>query len=295
MKTNSSRSLQNLVLVLIIAGILFLALGGFLNPLTRYALAPLVNAQTWLSERYNAINSFLNAPRDAVQLRQRNTELETEVARLQAQLIELQQQITEVRVLTALLDFARANPENEYTAATVIGRDTNPFLHYVIINRGSDDGLRRGMPIVTQQGLVGRVTAVTAKAARVQLITDPDVSVNVIITNPATDGNSGLQTSKAEAVLSGSLTGDVSLDMIPQDADVQPGDLVLTSGLGGNYIQNILIGQVSGVRQREYDLFQQASVQPVVDFSQLEVVLVITNFQPIDITPLIPTPAPSGP
>jgi rod shape-determining protein MreC len=161
----------------------------------------------------------------------------------------------------------------------VIGRDPSPFVSYVIINRGSDDGLRRGMPVVTEQGLVGRIAAVTAGAARVQLITDPAMSVNVIV-----------EPSRAQAMMTGSLTGGLALDMIPQAAAVQVGDLVLTSGLGGNYPDNILIGQISGVRTQETELFQQASVQPVVDFSQLEIVLIITNFRPVDIAPLIPTP-----
>jgi rod shape-determining protein MreC len=149
----------------------------------------------------------------------------------------------------------------------------------VIINRGSDDGLRRGMPVVSSQGLVGRVAAVTANAARVQLITDPGVAINI-----------RLQGSGAEAILQGSITGELTLESIPQEAEVQTGDLVLTSGLGGNYPPNILIGQVSGVRQSPVELFQTASVQPIVDFSQLDIVLVIVNFRPIDITPLLPSP-----
>ena len=151
------------------------------------------------------------------------------------------------------------------------------FLKYVIINRGSDDGLRRGLPVVTYQGLVGRVAAVTAGAARVQLITDPASHINVRI-----------QPSQAEAVIIGQMTGDVTLENIPQDASVQTGDLILTSGLGGNYPPNIIIGQITGVRKRDYDLFQTASVQLVVDFSHLEIVLVIINFNPVDINPLIP-------
>jgi rod shape-determining protein MreC len=135
------------------------------------------------------------------------------------------------------------------------------------------------MPVVTQQGLVGRIEAVTAGAARVQLITDPASTVNV-----------SLEPSQSPAVLSGQITGDLLLDMIPQETNVQTGDLVLTSGLGGGYPPNILIGQVSGVRSRAQDLFQRATIQSVVDFSQLDIVLVITNFQPIDIGPLIPTP-----
>jgi rod shape-determining protein MreC len=294
MNTRSTRPLQTVIILIIVTGLLLLALSGFLSPIFNIAMSPVINLETWLSERYQAVNSFLTAPRDAARLRQINADLEAENARLQSQLIELQQQISEVQVLSALLDFARANPQNEYLAATVIGRDPNPFLHYVIINRGSDDGLRRGMPVVTDQGLVGRVSAITANAARVQLITDPAINVNVLISDPNRNENGQPQPSKAEAMLTGSLTGDINLDMIPQDDTVSTGDLVLTSGLGGNYMPNILVGQITGVRKRDFDLFQQASVQPVVDFTNLEIVLVITNFQPIDFTPLIPetNPAP---
>ena len=272
-----TRTIQTAVLVLIVIGILVLALGGYLAPLSRYILSPIVSAQTWLSIRFQAIQNYIDAPQDLARLQQRNAELEAEVSRLQTEIIELKQQITQTRVLEALVDFARVNPENQYVAAQVIGRDPSPFLQYVIINRGSDDGLRRGMPVVTQQGLVGRVEAVTAGAARVQLITDAGSNVNV-----------NLEPSKARAVLQGDVTGELSLDMISQSAQVNIGDLVLTSGLGGNFPANILIGQVSNVRSRDNDLFQRAAVQSSIDFSQLEIVLVITNFRPVDIEPLIP-------
>jgi rod shape-determining protein MreC len=100
--------------------------------------------------------------------------------------------------------------------------------------------------------------------------------------------NVRLQPSRDRAVLSGSITGDLNLGFIPQEANVNPGDLVLSSGFGGNYPPNILIGQVTGIRSQDFDLFQSGSVQPVVDFEQLEIVLVITNFQPIDMAPLLP-------
>ena len=272
-----SRSLQSIVFFLIILGIVGLALGGYLTPLSRILLNPVVSAQTWIATRYQAVQSFIQAPQDTIRLRQRNTDLEAEVSRLQAQVIELQQRISETSILSALVDFARANPEYSYQGAAVIGYDTSPFLRYVLINRGSDQGLRRGMPVVTQQGLVGRIAAVTSSAARVQLITDTTSTVNV-----------RLDPSGAQAVLNGQITGDVSLGMIPQDTTIEVGDLVLTSGLGGSYPPNLLVGQVSSVRSQAQDLFQRASVQTAVDFSQLEIVLVITNFTPVDIQPLLP-------
>ena len=279
MRSTTSRTVQSIILALVVVGLISLALGGYFSPVSRYVLGPVVSAQTWLATRFQALQHFFDAPQDLARLRQRNEELDNEISQLQSEIIELKQQIAETTVLSALVDFARAYPENSYVAAAVIGRDPNPFLKYVIINRGSDDGLRRGMPVVTSQGLVGRMAAVTAGAARVQLITDPASSVNV-----------RLEPSRAPAILQGSLTGELSLNMIPQSASVKAGDLVLTSGLGGNYPANILIGQITSIRRRETDLFQTAIVQPVVDFSQLEIILIITNFRPVDIGPLIPTP-----
>ena len=280
MNTTPVRPVQTIIFALLVIGLIALALGGYLTPLSRLVLNPVVSAQTWLSVRFQALQNTIAAPQDLARLRQRNSEMEAEVSRMQTEIIVLKQQISETRVLSALVDFARVQPENRYLAATAIGRDPSPFLEYVIINRGSDDGLRRGMPVVTQQGLVGRIAAVTADAARVQLITDPASTINV-----------KLEPSGAQAVIRGEVSGEISLAMIPQSAPVEIGDLILTSGLGGNYPANILIGQVTGVRRRETDLFQSASVQPVVDFNQLEIVLIITNFRPVDISPLVPTPS----
>jgi rod shape-determining protein MreC len=279
MRNIFSRTLQTTIIFLIAGGVVALALGGYFSSASNVFTGSLVNLQTWFATRFTAVQDFLTAPRDMASLRQRNTQLEAEVSELQAQVIQLQQQVGETQVLAALVDFAQANPDNRYRGAAVIGRDPSPFLHYVIINRGSNDGIRRGMPVVTNQGLVGRIDAVIADAARVQLITDPASTVNV-----------RLQNAEVDATLSGSVTGDVALDLIPQDANVQAGDLVLTSGLGGGYPPDLIVGQVVNIRTRDFDLFQQATVQPVVDFNRLQIVLIIVNFEPVDITPLVPLP-----
>jgi rod shape-determining protein MreC len=248
---------------------------------------PVVSQAGWFPSSTglrSAIKPFNNSCRRRATLSRcarRNAELETQISQLQTQVIDFQQRVSQTEILAALVDFSRANPESSYKAASVIGRDPSPFLHYIIINRGSNDGILRGMPVVTNQGLVGRIDAVIADAARVQLITDPNSTVNVHLKNANTD-----------AVLLGSVTGDISLDMIAQDATVQSGDLILTSGLGGGYPPDLIVGQVINVRKLDYQLFQQATVQSAVDFSRLDIVLVITNFQAVDITPLIPTPAP---
>jgi rod shape-determining protein MreC len=265
----------------VVGGVLALALGGYFSPVSDLFGSSLISVQTWVSTRYTTIRNFFDAPSDIVSLQQRNAQLEAEISGLQTQVIQLQQQLTDTQVLAALVDFSQTNPESVYKAASVIGRDPSPFLHYIIINSGSNDGVRRGMPVVTNQGLIGRVDAVVSDAARVQLVTDPNSAVNVRLQNANTD-----------AVLVGSVTGDLSLEMISQDVDLQDGDVVLTSGLGGDYPPDLLVGQLFNIRKRDYELFQQASVQSTVDFSRLEIVLIIMNFEPIDITPLIPEETP---
>lgn len=279
MRTGSPRTLQTAFLAFMILGVITLALGGYLAPITNLVLAPVIGVQTWLSTRVQTVMGVVRQPQDVTVLRNENARQAAEIARLQAEIIDLKQQLSETRVLSALVDFARVHPENSYVAAAVIGRDPSSYAHYIIINRGSDTGVRRGMPVVTAQGLVGRVVAVTAGAARVQVITDPNSAVNV-----------RLEPSAPQAVVNGSLTGELLLDMIPQSSEVNAGDLVLTSGLGGNYPANILVGQVTSVRRKETDMFQTGVVQSVVDFTRLDIVLVITNFRPVDIGPLIPTP-----
>jgi rod shape-determining protein MreC len=281
MKSNFPRSLQTIVIVLVVVGLITLALGGYFSPVTNWFSRLTVDAQTWVSDRYMAVVDFLTVPRNVASLQQSNTELEAEVARLQTQVIDLQQQVTETNILSALVDFARANPEYSYKAASVIGRDPSPFLRYVIVNVGSNEGVLPGMPVVTDKGLVGRVAAVIAEAARVQLVTDAASSVDV-----------RLQASNTEAMLEGSVTGELSLNMISQDAVIQTGDVVLTSGLGGTYPPNLLVGQVVSIRKLQSEFFQQAAIQPNVDFTRLQFVLVITNFNPVNITPLIGTPGP---
>jgi rod shape-determining protein MreC len=262
--------------LLIVTGVMFLALSGALAPFVRLALDPVVSVQRWFATRYLAVYQLVRSPADVTEMRVENERLMNENAMLRSQLIELQEQQKDNDVLYSLLEVARARPDSNYVAAMVIGRDANPFMRYIIIDQGSDAGLRHGMPVVTAQGLVGRVDAVTSNAARVQLITDPGSAVNV-----------RLPEAKADGMLVGSVTGDINLEMVTQQAQLHPGEIILTSGLGGTYPSNLLVGQVASVRKMETALFQSAAVQPAVDFTELRAVLVVTNFKPVDLSPLV--------
>jgi len=272
MRRPRNRAILAGVLLMVAIGILLLSVSGYLQPAEDLLLRPMTKVQSWIAIRYNAIRDVLTSPSDISTLRQENAILAAEVARLQQEIISLQEQATEAEILSALLNYARSQPDNRYMAANIIGQDVSPFLRSIWIGTGSEAGVAQGMPVVTERGLVGRVAEVFATISRVQLITDPEAAVNV-----------EFQTSRADGSLSAQLSGELWVDLISQDADISVNELVLTSGLGGNFPADIPVGSVLSVRKRDVDIFQQAVIEPSVNFTDLDIVLVITNFQPLPI------------
>ena len=112
MKRLSPSFWQTTILLMLIGGVLFLALGGYLGSILRIALDPFVGVQQWLSSRYLAISEFVTVPRDVASLRQRNAELENKVASLETQIVQLQQQLREAQIADALLEHAVRLDEN---------------------------------------------------------------------------------------------------------------------------------------------------------------------------------------
>lgn len=272
---NVKKNWQKIVAILIISGVIFLALSGFLTQSLSGLIDPIIQVQKWTAERIQTVYEFFTIPRDVTQLRAENQALQEQVSLLQTEIIQLQQDLKEADILYSLLGFARGRPEETYIAAAVIGVDPSPFLQYILIDKGSDDGIAYNMPVVTEKGLVGRISAVTASAARVQLITDAGSLVNAHVVDADADG-----------VVRGSVTADLTIEMVSPEAELQAGQIVQTSGLGGNFPAEVVIGQILNVNKLENELFQSASIQPAEDFSNLQAVLVVANFRPSNVEPL---------
>jgi rod shape-determining protein MreC len=282
-----SRTIFVALLLASILALLLLNQAGRLDGLKSVLLTPLAALQRGVAGATDGLTQAVRgSPNDAT-LRQENADLKAQVAQLQKRIVDLQESQADLNLLSGLLNYARSQPDSRYAAANVIGRDSSPFLSYIIIDVGSDSGIARDQPVVSDNGLVGTVVAVNCCAARVRLITDPDSAVNA-----------RLQQSRDEGTAVGRFGGGLELQYLSQQAQVKTGDLVLTSGLGGGYPQGIVIGSVSAVQRQAFDVLQTASLTPGVDFNRLEIVLVITNFKPVDLTPFqgpAPTPAVSGP
>jgi len=279
-----------LPLVLFFLGLLLLVFheSGFLTPVEQvfhYALDPL---QRIFAEVVSGAGGLFQVVGEVRELRAQVDELEAQVDALTVENVRLREYEAEVQQLHAMLNFVSDYPISAFLGAEVISREAevvgvepNPYLRYVTINVGSLQGVEMGMPVVSGgAGLVGRVSQVGPRTSEVQLLNDTDSAVAAL-----------LQTSRVTGLVVGQPDSTLQMEYIPQEEQIDVGDIVLTSGLGGVLPKGLVIGQVTEVLQMDYALFQSAAVRPAIDFSRLELVLVITEFEQIPVE----EPAPEEP
>jgi rod shape-determining protein MreC len=258
-----------LLFVVLTAVLLALDVTGNLSTVVGYLRIPFTATQDWISGRVRLVESSLTPPQDAALLQAENEQLRSQVAELERQNEELMEMYAEYTLLSALLDYARENPEYRRVAADIISWDTSNFVRTIVINRGVEEGIGLGMPVETERGLVGRVVEVSPHAAQVQLLTDPGSAINA-----------RLGASRSDGVVVGQLAGVLRMKWLEQDIPISENELVMTSGLGGNFPPDLVIGRVTQFEQSASELFQEAEVRPAVDFDNLEIVGVITVFHP---------------
>jgi rod shape-determining protein MreC len=279
---NRERSRTWLVLVLAAVAVVLLLLheGGQLQPIENVVNTVLGPIERAASGVFGGVGNLFGAVRDLNELRTRNAELETQNQDLLTEMARLKGLEGENGALRQLLNFTQENPTYKYQTAAVIGRDPSPYLRYITINAGSREGLQPGMPVVTAGStLIGRVADVGLRSSKVQLLNDLSSAVNV-----------RLQTSNVTGLAVGQQDGSLLVQYLPHDADVAANDIALTSGLGGNLPRNLVVGQITGVEKKDFDVSQSAQLRPAADYERLDVVLVITNFETIEPIEITPTP-----
>lgn len=269
----TNRFIFLIVMLFLCAGLMVLSIVGISSQAEGIVATPLNGISGAFSRLSVTLNQAFEDLNDIGRLTERVAELEEQLARQQVELIQLREVASDYNRLTGLLAYTSNIDNQEFVTADVIAVDQSSIARSIIINRGTRDGIAVGMLVTTDLGLVGRIIRVSSNASQVQLVNDENSAVSA-----------RLQTTRAEGSIIGQASGVLRMTFIDLDEDIVQNDLVITSGLGGNFPPDIVIGQVTSIRQFEFELFQEAEVRSLVDFDTLEFVLVITSFQPIDLS-----------
>ena len=193
------------------------------------------------------------------------SDLQEENQRLQARNAELEEAEQTASRLQSLLDL-QDSYSLQSTAARIISSSTDSWTSTVTIDKGSTSGLTVGMPIMASNGIIGQIIQCNPTTSVVRLVTDESSSISAMV-----------QSSRAQGMINGSATGQVTLELIRTAQTVEVGDVVVTSGLGGVFPKGLPLGRVTSVENNPGSLYLDIVVEPFAHTENNEEVLVITS------------------
>jgi len=234
------------------ANIIERAVLNILSPL----LQPVSFAGRFFQESWDGYVQLVNTQRENIQLKE-------DIRKLNLRIVEGNEAFLANQRLERLL-VMKKSVKAPTIAATVTGEDVTPWFRTLIINRGSSDGIREGMAVISADGIVGQTVKVSSSTSRVLLLTDHASGISATI-----------QRSRARGVVKGKGEMLCSLEFATLEEDVKVGDIVISSGIGGIFLKGLPIGEVTMVKRGEYGIFQTISIRPKVNTAHLEEVLVV--------------------
>jgi rod shape-determining protein MreC len=207
---------------------------------------------------------------DLVGVRRENARLRDELDLLRDEHTRLLGVLQENARLRAMVGFGEAHPRLDLVPARVVAKDVSPFFRVISVRlHARDSRIRVGMPVVASAGVVGHVDQVAGDYADVVLAVDPRSSIDVLV-----------QHNRARGVLQGLGHDDdyrAKVAYLLRRDEVSAGDVVVTSGMGGRFPPDLVVGRIVDVERQSYGLFQEVEVEPSVDFSRLEEVYIIVG------------------
>ena len=210
---------------------------------------------------YDGVASVVNGYVLLVHTQRDNGRLRAEIDHLRVENQMTNELLQENDRLRAALGFQKLNPPRSVTAE-IIAKESSPASVTFTLNKGSSTGLERDLPVITPEGVVGRVQTVLPGTAKIMLLTDPGSTIAVRV-----------QRNREEGLLEGKIDR-CALKYVSYYVDVQVGDLLVSSGLDGIYPKGLPVAVVTSVHKSEASSFQTVVARPVVRFSRIEDVLV---------------------
>jgi rod shape-determining protein MreC len=229
----------------------------------------LVPIQRVLADVGVTSNRFVQAITEIERLREDNATLRAAVDRLTLENVQLREAAFAAQQAAKLGEVAKTL-KFESVAAPVIARDPSNVLATIVLGAGSDSGIKVGHVVLSEQGLVGRVSEVGGNYSKVLLITDPSSTLSALV-----------EGSRATGIVRGQYGDSLIMDWILQTEKVSPGDVVVSAGLGlgdelrSLYPKGLVVGRVLQLQNAEAAAYQRAIIAPAVDLRRLENVLVV--------------------
>ncbi|OGP91317.1 MAG: rod shape-determining protein MreC [Deltaproteobacteria bacterium RBG_19FT_COMBO_43_11] len=236
--------------------------GGYFKKIVLEAAAPQQNV---LSISTKSVSDAWQRYILLVGLEEKNKNLNKKIDELEANLILYKEGYLEAQRLSKLLNL-RNNLNYQFISALVVAREQASLSKTILINKGSVDGLKIGMPVIAPPGLIGRLIDVSWHVSKVLLLVDENSNVAAM-----------LQRTRLQGIIRGAGFRGGILKYIIKNQDVKEGDIIISSGMGGVFPKGLLIGKVSDVEKPDNDLFFKINVAPFADFSQLEEVLILAS------------------
>ena len=289
MEKFSTRTFKILIVaVVVLLGVLIYSLSAgstLFSNLFGTVSAPLLTAGTNMTEGAKEFVDLDGMSKDELQALY--TELLEENRTLREQLVDYYEVKAENASYENILSVKEAMPDLELTAASVVGRDPGDVFYDFTIDRGSLSGISTGDAVITEMGVVGVVEEVYATSSRVRSILSEETQIGAVAKET---GESGVISSDIQFANS----GKVRLNYLTRDTQIQPGAIVTTSGAGGMFPSDLLIGRVDSVERSNADSSYYAIVTPYVDVKTVSDVFVITAFDGKgDVQANLPEPSPS--
>lgn len=232
--------------------------GSTLNPVQKIAYS--IN---------RGVKDFVDFFLNFSDVRDENKELTKENQKLKAEVEEYSKLEEENDRLREILNFKDEKNNYDYIGTNIIGMSGDSILNGYIVDRGQDDGIEKGMVVISADGLVGQVSSVGKNWAIVQCIVNENVKVAVMV--DSTRENTGILQGYKD-YFNNNLTKVLNL---PIDSEVKAGDIIVTSGLGGYYPKEIKIGEVVSVEEDKVKVMKSAIVKPYVDFNKIEELFIV--------------------
>ena len=214
---------------------------------------------------------FRDGWRDYVSLlgvRDENGTLRSRLAHVEEENLQLREALVASSRLQSIAEM-RDGFEIPMLPAELVGIDVSSWFRSVLLDRGRSHGVRAGMPVISENGLVGLVTTTSRQAAKVMLLLDRQSAVDGVV-----------QRSRARGIVRGARQDSLEFEFVVRGGDVAVGDVIVTSGLGGVYPKGLRIGEVAEVSEAGSRLLQTAAVEPAVDFGRLEQAFVMLRRGP---------------